>query len=73
MPDKHAFLSASGSARWINCPPSARACEDIPDKQTEFTMEGTDAHMLCEYKLRKYLGQNAEDPNKWTVHQKVQE
>ena len=38
------------SARWLNCP-SARLSEEIQD-----TAEGTDAHALCEYKLRKALG-----------------
>ena len=29
---KHALLSASSSHRWINCPPSARLCEQYEDK-----------------------------------------
>lgn len=55
---QHAILSASSAHRWINCPPSARLCEKIPDKPSEYVIEGTQAHELCEYKLRKYLGEN---------------
>lgn len=59
---KHALLSASSSARWLNCPPSARLGECFPDKGSEYAKEGTDAHSLCEYKLKKLLGIDAADP-----------
>ena len=59
---KHALLSASSSHRWLNCPPSARLCEGYDDKGSDFAAEGTDAHALCEYKLRKALGMEAKDP-----------
>ena len=58
----HALLSASSSHRWLNCPPSARLCEGYDDKGSDFAAEGTDAHALCEYKLRKALGMEANDP-----------
>ena len=58
----HALLSASSSHRWLNCPPSARLCEGYDDKGSDFAAEGTDAHSLCEYKLKKALGLPAEDP-----------
>ena len=58
----HALLSASASHRWLNCPPSARLCEDYDDKGSNFAAEGSDAHSLCEYKLRKALGMEARDP-----------
>jgi len=54
--NSHALLSASSSARWLNCPPSARLSEEIEDVTSDFAAEGTDAHALCEYKLRKALG-----------------
>ena len=60
----HALLSASSAARWINCPPSARLCENQPDKPSEYAEEGTQAHALCEYKVRKYLGEKVTDPTK---------
>ena len=64
MPPKaHAILSASSSHRWLNCPPSARLCETYEDKGSDYAAEGTDAHSLCEYKLRKALGMDAVDPS----------
>ncbi len=63
MPPKgHALLSASSSERWLHCPPSARLCESYDDKGSDYAAEGTDAHTLCEYKLRRALGMEAEDP-----------
>lgn len=59
---KHAFLGASSSNRWINCPPSARLCESYEDKGSDYAAEGTDAHTLCEYRLREVLGMEAENP-----------
>ena len=63
MPTKgHAILSASSSDRWLHCPPSARLCESYNDKGSDYAAEGTDAHALCEYKLRRALGMEANDP-----------
>lgn len=59
---KHALLSASSSHRWLACPPSARLSEQFEDKASEYAQEGTDAHSLCEYKLRRALGMEAADP-----------
>ena len=44
----HALLSASSSARWLACPPSAIAAEAYPAQDTEFTREGTLAHEVAE-------------------------
>ena len=62
MPGSHAVLSASSSERWIHCPPSARLCETYDDVSSEYAAEGTDAHALCEYRLKVSLGLPAEDP-----------
>lgn len=59
---KHALLSASSSHRWIACPPSARLCAEQEDKVSEYARQGTDAHTLCEYKLKKMLGIECIDP-----------
>lgn len=53
MPDVHALLSASAAKRWINCPPSVRLTEGMPDKPSEYAAEGTLAHALAELKLRR--------------------
>lgn len=62
MPTKHALLSASSSERWIHCPPSARLSESYEDKGSDYAAEGTDAHSLCEFKLKTALGMEADDP-----------
>jgi hypothetical protein len=61
---KHALLSASSSHRWIHCPPSARVSESYEDKGTSFAAEGTDAHTLCEHKLKTILSIPSKDPTK---------
>ena len=61
-PRAHALLSASSSHRWLNCPPSARLCENYDDVASNFAIEGTCAHSLCEYYLKCALGIETEDP-----------
>ena len=53
MPGTHAVLSASSAERWLNCPPSVRLTENMPDTPSEYAAEGTLAHALGELKLRK--------------------
>lgn len=64
MPGNHAVLSASSSYRWLACPPSSLECAKLPDVQSEFARQGTEAHALCEYKVKKALGQKEKDPTK---------
>ena len=59
---KHAVLSASSSERWLNCTPSARLCEAYEDKGSDYAAEGTDAHTLCEARLKLKLGMAVWDP-----------
>lgn len=59
---EHAYLSASSSHRWLNCPPSVKLCEGMEDKPSEFAQEGTDCHELCAYLVLKALGENVQDP-----------
>ena len=63
MPGKHALLSASSSKRWMNCPPSARMCEDYEDTTSDFAAEGTEAHALCEHLLKTALDRKSTDPS----------
>ena len=53
-PEEHAVLSASSSARWLNCTPSVvfSAPYEVERKDTTFTAEGTAAHALAELKLQ---------------------
>ena len=39
-----------------------RLSEGIPDQGSDYAREGTDAHSLCEYKLKRLLGTDAADP-----------
>lgn len=58
----HAVLSASSSARWLACPPSAQLCAALPDTVTDYALEGTCAHELAEYKVQRLLGNSTSNP-----------
>ena len=58
----HAILSASSSNRWIHCPPSVRLSEKYGEEVSPYALEGTSAHALAEYKLKKLLGLDVKDP-----------
>lgn len=62
MPEVHAILSASSSKRWLNCTPSARLEQNFPNESSVYAEEGTAAHALGEYKLRKYLHERVQRP-----------
>ena len=62
MSRAHAFLSASGAARWIACPPSAKLSEQYEDTGSDYAAQGTDAHTLAEYKVLEMLGKHPKDP-----------
>ncbi|ABO49722.1 conserved hypothetical protein [Desulforamulus reducens MI-1] len=51
----HAFLSASGSKRWMECPPSAMLEKQFKDVQSAYAAEGSFAHSLAELHLNLYL------------------
>ena len=57
----HAVLSASGSKRWLSCPPSARLERKFPDRAGEAAQEGTLAHALAEARIRHWLGETSEN------------
>lgn len=56
----HAALTASGSVRWLNCPPSAQLEKQFPDTTSEAAREGTLAHEICEIKARQKLFKKGE-------------
>ena len=62
MPSEHAVLSASSAYSWIQCPPSVKLCDEFEDVTTVYAQEGTDAHSMCEYKVKKLLGIDVENP-----------
>ena len=57
----HAVLSASGSKRWLSCPPSARLERKFPDKAGEAAQEGTLAHALAEAHIRHWTGEISDE------------
>lgn len=56
MPEVHARLSASGSAKWLNCPGSIAMEEQFPDRSSDDARLGTKAHALGELKINLELG-----------------
>lgn len=58
----HAILSASSSNRWIHCPPSVKLSEKYLDEVSSYALEGTCAHSLGEFKLKKLLNLDTTDP-----------
>lgn len=58
----HSEKGPSSSSRWIHCTPSAKLCADMPDQASGFAEEGTQAHELCEFLLKKEMGIEMEDP-----------
>lgn len=59
---KHAFLSPSGSHRWLNCPPSAMLESEFPGGSNSAAEEGTAAHAFCEHELKKALRRRSKRP-----------
>ncbi len=59
---KHAFLSPSGSHRWLNCTPSAMLESEFPGGNSSAAEEGTAAHAFCEHKLKKALRRRSKRP-----------
>lgn len=58
-PEVHSVLGASAADRWMNCTPSAQLTAGMEDEATTFAAEGTVAHALCEWKVRKALKMRA--------------
>lgn len=61
-PLSHSALPASSSARWLACPPSAKLNAMAADTSSDFAREGTCAHELCEFKVRRLLGEEVQNP-----------
>lgn len=54
-PTKHALLGASSAHRWLNCPPSARLTENMPEYESSYAAAGALAHEIAELKARNYF------------------
>lgn len=53
----HSQVGASSAHRWMACPGSVKLSEPYEDIETDYAKEGTHAHDLAEYRLRKATGQ----------------
>lgn len=61
----HAVLSASGAERWMNCTPSARMEEELPEETSDYAEEGTLAHEISQTLLLHRAGKRTKaDHNK---------
>ena len=58
-PVNHSILGASSAERWMHCTPSARLTADMADEESVYAAEGTAAHALAEWKVRKALKMQA--------------
>ena len=58
-PVNHSMLGASAADRWMHCTPSARLTADMADEESVYAAEGTAAHALAEWKVRKALKMQA--------------
>ena len=57
---EHSVLGASSAYRWMNCPGSIRLSKDIPKQfSSRFAAEGTAAHQVGEWALKKDWNANA--------------
>ena len=48
MSEGHALLSPSAASRWLHCTLAPRLEATIPEQTSEYAMEGTLAHSVCE-------------------------
>lgn len=70
---EHALLSASSSHRWLKCTPSANLEKDFKEETSAFAEEGTAAHELCEYKVKKYIKQKIKKPKNELISQEMED
>ena len=47
MSEGHALLSPSAAERWLNCTLAPRLEATLPEKTSEYVMEGTLANSTC--------------------------
>ncbi|MFR1377856.1 MAG: DUF2800 domain-containing protein [Clostridium neonatale] len=59
---KHALLSASASHRWLTCTPAPVLEASVNEETSTFAEEGTAAHALSEFKIKKYLKMKCKKP-----------
>lgn len=64
MPNAHALLSPSASHRWLNCTAAPRLEAKMPNKDTDYTKEGTLAHAYCAKGLKGLIYKKTTEEDK---------
>lgn len=72
MPEQHALLSASSAHRWLQCSPSALAVDGVADTPSDAALQGTAAHALAEYKLKRFLKRRAKRPTSEWIDEEME-
>jgi len=52
-PHAHALLAPSAADRWMTCPGSVALSKNLPDIESEYSVEGTDHHEVAAYCLEE--------------------
>lgn len=64
MPNAHALLSPSASHRWLNCTAAPKLEAKMPNKDTDYTKEGTLAHAYCAKGLKGLIYKKTTEEDK---------
>lgn len=74
----HAKLSPSSAHRWLNCPPSVKASERIPNRGSAAAVEGSIAHELSDATLKRagddcsvFIGKSLPDYPDYVITQEM--
>lgn len=59
----HAKFSPSTAERWMTCPGSVTLSEGMPESESEYAREGTEAHAFAERWLLMHFAQHGAEPS----------
>jgi len=69
---EHAKFSPSSASRYLACPRALLLEQQFKDQGSCYAEEGTVAHALAEYKLKRELGLNTEKPDSDYINDEMQ-
>ena len=70
---EHAKFSPSSASRYLACPRALLLEQQFKDQGSCYAEEGTVAHALAEYKLKRELGLNTEKPDSAYINDEMQQ